>query len=89
MANLVSRDVQTTTGTNLKLVEKASGLCAWDTNSNQLRAAIEESETVDIEQVDKWRVPFLNKLLGNKQELQYLGADIEEINGLINSLCIN
>ena len=30
LANLVSRDIQTTTGSNIRMVEEASGMSAWD-----------------------------------------------------------
>ena len=88
MANLVSWDIQTTTGKNLRLVEEASSLSAWRP-SNKLKEAIKKSETVEIEPANQWRIPFLSKLLGHRQELSYCGEDTEEISALINSLCIN
>ena len=42
MANLVSRDIRTTTGSNLKLLEEASGLCAWKTGQAKLRQAMRD-----------------------------------------------
>ena len=89
MANLVSRDVQTTTGTNLRLIERETGLSAWITGHVKLKDALVQKETVQVEEREKWRIPLLNKLLIQKQELLYLGEDIEDISGLINSLCIN
>ena len=89
MANLVSRDVQTTTGTNLRLIERETGLSAWITGQDKLNEAFVQKETVPVEEREKWRIPLLNKLLIQKQELLYLGEDIEEISGLINCLCIN
>ena len=89
MANLVSRDVQTTTGTNLRLIERETGLSAWIAGQDKLKDALVEKETVPVEEREKWRIPLLNKLLIQKQELLYLGEDIEDINGLINSSCIN
>ena len=89
MANLVSRDVQTTTGTNLRLIERETGLSAWITGQVKLTDALVQKETVPVEEREKWRIPLLNKLLIQKQELLYLGEDIEDISGLINSLCIN
>ena len=71
--SIVSRDIQTTTGRNIRLVEESSGLAAWNTSSGKLKEAIGN----------------LNKLLGHKQEQSYLGIDTEDISGLINSLCIN
>ena len=89
MANLVSRDIQTTTGGNLRLVEKSSGLSAWNTSSEKLKEAIGKLETVECNPTDYWRILLLKKLLGHRQEQYYLGIDIEEISGLMISLCIN
>ena len=89
MANLASRDIQTTTGRNLKLVERSSGLSAWDVSQEKLKEAIKTKETVAVEKGDLWRIPYLSKLLGQRQELVYLGEEVEEVSNLINSLCIN
>ena len=89
MANLVSRDVQTTTGANLRLIERETGLSAWSTGQTKLKDALVQNEIAPVEERETWRIPLLNKLLMRKQELIYLGEDIEDISGLINSLCIN
>ena len=86
MANLVSRDLQSTTGANLRLLEEVSGLSPWEASQDKLKEAVRQKEMVTV---DKWRIPFLNKLLGQRQELAYLGEDTEEASELINSLCIN
>ena len=83
MANLVSRDVQTTTRTNLRLIERLSGLPVWATSQEKLKDAIV------VEDNYMWRIPLLNKLLSHRQELYYLGEDTELISNQINSLCIN
>ena len=89
MANLVSRDIQSTTGLNLNLVESASGLSAWDTSQEKLREATIMKEEVIVEEGEQWRIVYLSKLLQQRQELEYAGEDVEEITSLINSLCIN
>ena len=89
MANIASRDIQTTTGRNLRLVERASGLSAWGAGGDKLKEAIKTLETVQVELVNKWRVPLLDKLLSQRQELVYCGEDTEVISDQINSLCIN
>ena len=71
MANLVSRDVQTTTGTNLRLIERETGLSAWITGQDRLKDALVQKETVPVEEREKWRIPLLNKLLIQKQELEH------------------
>ena len=89
MANLVSRDMQSPTGTNLKLVKSSSRLSAWEASQVKLKEAIREKETVSVEEIDFWRIPCLDKLLSRRQEMTYMGEDIEEISSHINSLCIN
>ena len=89
MANLASRDIQTTTGKNLRLVEMASGLSAWVASGDKLKEAIKSMETVQVELVNRWRIPLLDKLLSQRQELVYCGEDTEVISDQINSLCIN
>ena len=89
MANLVSRDVRTTTGANLKLIQEASGLPIWGTSQEKLREALRVEEAVMVLKCDKWRVPYLSKLLEHCQELYYRGEDVKENDDLINSLCIN
>ena len=49
VANLVSRDIQSTTGTNLKLVESSSGLSAWEASQVKLKEAMRKKETVTVE----------------------------------------
>ena len=94
LANLVSRDIRTSTGSNLRLLEEASGLDVWDTCQSKLREEIRKKELVKIDDHDKWRIPYLSKLLGQRQELVYQGMDQEEeemtrIEELISSLCTN
>ena len=78
VANLVSRDIRTTTGSNLKLLEEAVGHCS-------------SMEMVDVVEADKWRIPLLDKLLCQWQEWSYLGeeAEMTRTSNLIHSLCIN
>ena len=93
LVNLVSRDIKTTTGSNIRLVEEASGLSAWDTTKEKMREAIGKKELVDVDDQDRWRIPYLNKLLGQRQEMSYKGLDQEleksRMDDLINSLCIH
>ena len=94
LANLVSRDIRTPTGSNIRMVEDASGLSVWNTCQLKLREEIRKKELVEIENQEKWRIPYLSKLLGQRQELVYQGMDKEEeemtrIDDLINSLCTN
>ena len=55
----------------------------------KMKEAVAENEIVTVDDADKWRIPLLGKLLEQKQELDYLGAELDETSDLINSLCIN
>ena len=83
MANMVARDLSTTTGANLRLLADISGLGPWQSGQLEFRDAVME--------VDKWRVPLLDKLLSQRQTMYYTGEEEElaRIDDLINSLCIN
>ena len=81
LANLVSRNIRSTTGSNLRLVEDASGLSAWDSSPLKVKDATRTKEKAQIQAQDEWRIPYLSKLLGQRQELEYLC--------LISSLCIH
>ena len=91
LANLVSRDIRTTTGANLRVVEEASGLCPWTSFKSKLREAISRREAVKVEDLDTWRIPMLDKLLTARQSSIYLGVEEEvaRMSDLIYSLCIN
>ena len=56
-----------------------------------LREAIRSKEMVQVGNQEQWRIPYLNKLLGQRQELFYLGLDQEKarVDELIDSLCIH
>ena len=81
----------TTTGSNIKMLEEAAGLCAWDSCQEKLRNAIRMKEMTVVEDSDQWRIPYLSKLLGQRQELGYMGEELEKTrkDDLINSLCIH
>ena len=87
--NLVSRDIQTTTRTNLKIIERLSGLSVWATSQEKLKDAIIENETVVVDDNDRWKILLPNKLLSHGQELYYPEENTELISDQINSLCIN
>ena len=62
-----------------------------DYSPGQVRAGLVKKETVVVEDCDKWRIKYLGTLLEHRQEWQYLGSDeeVEEIQKLVDSLCVN
>ena len=91
VALLCARDLSSTTGSNIRVVEEASGLSVWSSTTRQVRRAIKEKETVAVPPEDAWRLPFLQKLLEQRMQ-HYYSADKENetrVQYLIDSLCVN
>jgi hypothetical protein len=91
MANLASRDIRSTTGKNLKLLEEITGLDPWVYGSDRVKQELVKAEKVEVPQLDQWRVGYLASLLEQRQRLHYWGdkEGWERVSGLIDSLCIN
>jgi hypothetical protein len=73
MANIASKYLRSTTGSNLKLVQDSSGLDPWLSSSSQLNKMLHQNDQVMIPMQDKWRVQYLGTLLAQRQELLYIG----------------
>ena len=43
---------------------------------------------VSVPEEDEWRLSYLNKLLERRQREFYLAENTEEVQGLIESLCV-
>ena len=52
LANLVGRDVQTTTEKNIRLIEELSGLSVWSTGQEKLKEAVAKNEIVTVDDAD-------------------------------------
>ena len=91
MANIVGRDVRSTTGSNLKLLEELTGLNPWIFGSARIKEDLMKEETAPTPVEDEWRLPYLASLLAKRQQLDYMGEEelAKEITGLIDSLCVN
>ena len=91
LANIVGRDIRSTTGSNLKFIEESSGLDPWVFDSSRLKSKLLERELVDVPVQDFWRLRYLCRLLEQRQRLHHLGeADkVKQVTDLIDSVCIN
>ena len=91
MALLAARDLRTTTGSNIRMVEEASGLSVWNSTTAQVRRAVSRNELVPVPAADQWRLPYLKRLLEQRLQHHYRGEIQEEarIQSLIDSLCVN
>ena len=91
LANLISRDVRSSTGANLRAIRDLSGKDPWVDSPTAIKAALVDAEIVKIQDMDKWRVRYLGVLLEQRMEWNYLGSEDEKkaVQKLIDSLCIN
>ena len=91
MANIVGRDLRSTTGSNLKLLEESSGLNPWTYDSSRIKMELIAREKVVIPEQDAWRIGYLKKLLEERQMFTYSGEMdmMNQVSDLIDSVCIN
>ena len=88
MANFVGRDLRTVTGRNIRLLRDESGLDPWTMTSAGMKRALDKKE-VGVPVGEEWRLPYLGKLLEQRQSAVYSDCTKEEerLTGLIDSLC--
>ena len=91
LANLVARDIRSSTGSNVRLLWESSDRNPWCSGSASLRTGVSKSEIVDVPEADRWRVRYLGTLLAQRQECHYQGQEEleQEVQRLIDSLCVN
>ena len=91
MSRYISRDIQSVTGRNLKLIENTAKLNPWTTSSSRIKNALVLEEAVEVPEVDRWRLPYLCSLLSQRREArnQAMEADETRLEELINSLVLN
>ena len=93
LARIVAKDIRTTTASNLRLLEVETGGGTWRTTSPEIREKLKEKDPVAPVE-DAWRVPYLGKLLEERDMLLYQGLadsdeEVESVQSLIDSLCTN
>ena len=91
MVNLIGQDLRSTTGSNLRYIEECSGLDPLGTSSIKLKEKLQQNDTADVPPEDTWRVPYLARLLEQRQVAKYFGQEEKELElaNLIESLCKN
>ena len=90
MANLMGRNIRSVTGRNLRLIKDETGLDPWTASAASLKNELEKGRP-DIPNGEEWRIPYLEKLLEQRQAAHYGGFEEEEMRlaALIDSLCVN
>ena len=89
MCGVARQDIRTTTGANLDLIRRETGLNMEVARTGQVREKLAKQATVPEE--DIWRMRYLARLLSERGEAYYKSEDEEvtRLSGLIDSLCIN
>ena len=85
LANVVARDIRSTTEKNLHLIEEESGLDPWTSSEETIREFLKRTP---VPAEDMWRLPLLCKYLNKRREMEALLQNTDYITDLINSLCI-
>ena len=88
LALMVGRDLRTTTGRNLRFISEEANIDPWEANTWKFRKLLNENKS-EVPITDRWRLPYLSKLLEERQKLHYQGEDKTRIQELINSVCTN
>ena len=91
IALLAARDIRSNLGSNLALVRELTKLDPWVEPRGLLLTALEKADKRDVPPQDRWRLPFLKKLLAARLQAHYAGEEkeVERLQDLINSLVIN
>ena len=88
LANLVARDVRTSTGANLHHIGVMTGLDPWTCSPKQVKIVMSE-RLGQLPEQDKWRLTYLGRLLKERGEKFFSMEDTIQLTDLIDSLCVN
>ena len=80
--------MQSCTGRNISFIESETGLALWSSTSKQTRVALQKKLAV-VPDEDRWRLPFLARLLAERGEKFYLSENFDLLTEHIESLCVN
>ena len=83
--------MRSTLAKNLAYVEELTGQDPWTASPELIRQLVTRKEAVAPPPQSAWRLPYLSKLLQQRQELHYRGLKEaeEEVQELIDAICIN
>ena len=60
---LIARDRRSVTGRNVNIVSEHSGCDVWGDSPFKIKEGLVKADTVQVDNVDKWRVGYLGTLL--------------------------
>ena len=85
IANIVGRDLESTTGKNLRGIGMETGLNLWLASSFQVKSTL--NSLVKCEETDRWKLSLLENYLLRRQERDEMLKCTKDITELIDSLC--
>ena len=92
LARVVAKDIRTTTARNMRMLEQETGGLTWAAPGVKIRERLACREP-SAPGVDAWRIPYLGRLLEQRDQLAYQGEELseelDEVQALIDSLCTN
>ena len=91
MARLVGKDIRTVTAKNLRVLERETGGSSWRSTAGEIRKLLFKKAEV-VPDTDQWRLPYLSKLLEQRDALVYNGEgddsqELVRVKELLDSLC--
>ena len=88
---MLARDLRSSVGSNLALLRQETGLDPWVIGPGHLQTALLAKDRVVVPDRDKWRVPYLERLLAERLQAYYRADTLaeEKLTVLINSLVVN
>ena len=86
VANIVARDMGSTTGRNMAMVRRETQLNPWEASPIQVSNKL---PTAEVPQQDFWRLGLLDRYIAKRRSMEINLEDTADITSLINSLCIN
>ena len=88
---LAARDIRSNIGANIAAIKNETGLDPWVIGARRIRKELRLNVSIKIEENDKWRIPYLSKLLHDRTIAHFNCNNKEEdhLNDLIHSLVTN
>ena len=90
MCGVARQDVRTTTGANLEMIRRETGLNMENAGVGQVQEQLAKKAAA-VPAADTWRLTYLARLLQERGEAYYKSQEeeVDILSGLIDSLCIN
>ena len=86
VANCAVNDRGSTTGSNLYKIQHETLLNPWATTSQEVTDVLVKADQ-SMPSNEEWRIPFLEKLLATRRQMENSLEDTKSIDWLIDSLC--